>query len=79
MQRTVYVSIAIATLGATLFVMERFVPLRGRVASLGARPVIDLAISALAFLAAGALVRPSAGWTQEWLNNQPFGLLHTRL
>ena len=76
LQPTIYVPIAVTTLGVTLFVLERFAPLRRRVASLGARLAINLAISALAFLAAGALVRPSAGWTLEWSGNQPFGLLH---
>lgn len=76
MQRTVYVPIAVATLGAMLFVLERFVPLRRRAVSLGARLLVNFALSATAFLAAGALVRPSAGWTLEWANSQPFGLIH---
>jgi len=76
MQRTIYIPIVVATLGVILFAVERFVPLRRRRASLIARLVVNLALSALAFLAAGMLVRPSAGWTLQWANNQPFGLLH---
>jgi sterol desaturase/sphingolipid hydroxylase (fatty acid hydroxylase superfamily) len=75
-QPKIYLPIVVATLGVMLFVLERFVPLRRRVASLGVRLVINIAISALAFLVAGVLVRPSAGWTLEWVNSQPFGLLH---
>jgi sterol desaturase/sphingolipid hydroxylase (fatty acid hydroxylase superfamily) len=72
---TIYVPIVVACLAVVLFVLERFVPLRRRVVSLGARLAINLVLSALAFLMAAALVRPSAGWTMEWADTQPFGLL----
>lgn len=73
--RTVF-GIAIGLLLATLFVVERFVPLRLRTRPLLGRLLVNLAISALAFGTAMVLVRPAALSALEWSSERPFGLIH---
>jgi sterol desaturase/sphingolipid hydroxylase (fatty acid hydroxylase superfamily) len=67
--------LAIAVL-VLLFVLERFFPLRKDTRSLLARLVVNLVISALAFVAAIALVQPAAQWALRWSAEKPFGLIH---
>jgi len=59
-----------------LFVLERFFPLRKSTRSLLARLVVNVAISALTFIAAVGLVQPAARWALEWSDGRPFGLVH---
>src|SRR5437870_214966 len=66
----------LAAVFAALFVLERFCPLRRRTAALFQRLLLNLAISALAFLTAAALVKPFGGWALHWSSERPFGLLH---
>src|SRR5918994_2177482 len=68
--------IAISLLLATLFVVERFVPLRLATRPLIGRIFVNLAISALAFGTAMVLVRPAALSALEWSSGRPFGLIH---
>jgi sterol desaturase/sphingolipid hydroxylase (fatty acid hydroxylase superfamily) len=68
-------SIAVA-LFALLFVLERLFPLRVGARSLLWRLLVNLAISALTFLAAVTLVQPAAQWALHWSNGKPFGLVH---
>ncbi|MFN2507482.1 MAG: sterol desaturase family protein [Chthoniobacterales bacterium] len=59
-----------------LFVLERLFPLRKSTRSLLARVMVNLAISALAFVAAVALVQPAVQWALRWSTEKPFGLIH---
>jgi sterol desaturase/sphingolipid hydroxylase (fatty acid hydroxylase superfamily) len=61
---------------ALLFLVERFFPLRNTNRSLLARLVVNLAISALTFVAAAGLVQPAARWALRWSAQEPFGLIH---
>jgi sterol desaturase/sphingolipid hydroxylase (fatty acid hydroxylase superfamily) len=61
---------------ALLFLLERFLPLRTATRSLLARLVVNLAISALTFVAAVGLVQPAARWALQWSAREPFGLIH---
>ncbi|HAK06006.1 MAG TPA: sterol desaturase family protein [Spartobacteria bacterium] len=65
-----------AAIFALLFVLERFSPLRESTRSLIARLVVNLAISALMFIAAIALVQPAARWALRWSAEKSFGLVH---
>lgn len=56
--------------------LERVLPLRKRKAELFGRVLLNLAVSALAFLIAGLLVRPAALATLDWGSQKSFGLLH---
>ena len=67
--------LAIALL-VLLFVIERLFPLRENTRSLVGRLVVNLAISALGFIAAVALVQPAAQWALRWSAGKPFGLIH---
>jgi sterol desaturase/sphingolipid hydroxylase (fatty acid hydroxylase superfamily) len=73
--RTIF-AIAIGLLLATLFVVERFLPLRTGTRPLLGRLVVNLAISALAFGTAMVLVRPAALSALAWSSERPFGLIH---
>jgi sterol desaturase/sphingolipid hydroxylase (fatty acid hydroxylase superfamily) len=69
-----------ATIVACLFVallfVERALPLRKRKAELLGRLLLNLAVSALAFLIAGLLVRPGALAAMKWGSQKSFGLLY---
>ena len=69
-------TIAIALILATLFLAERFVPLRPGTRPLLGRLLVNFAISALAFAAAMLLVRPAALSALNWASQKPFGLVH---
>src|SRR5258708_32876602 len=58
-----------------LLCLERIAPLRRRVGSFVRRLLINLGMSALAFLAAATLVRPAAMAALDWSSGKPFGLL----
>ena len=58
-----------------LFALERFFPLRKDTRSLLARVIVNLVISALAFVAAVALVQPAVQWALRWWADKPFGLV----
>jgi sterol desaturase/sphingolipid hydroxylase (fatty acid hydroxylase superfamily) len=68
--------IAVGVLALLLFLLERFFPLRKSTRSLLARLVVNVAISALTFVAAVALVQPAARWALRWSTERPFGLIH---
>lgn len=40
------------------------------------RLVVNIAISAVAFIAAVALVQPAVRWALHWSAARPFGLIH---
>jgi len=61
---------------ALLFALERFFPLRKSTRSLIGRLVVNVAVSALTFLAAATLVQPAAQWALRWSTDKPFGLVH---
>ena len=69
-------TIAIVLILATLFLVERFIPLRPRSRPLLGRLFVNLAISALAFGTAMVLVRPAALSALEWSSGRPFGVIH---
>jgi sterol desaturase/sphingolipid hydroxylase (fatty acid hydroxylase superfamily) len=68
--------IAVGLLALLLFLLERFFPLRRNTRSLLARLVVNIAISALTFVAAAGLVQPAARWALRWSADKPFGLIH---
>jgi sterol desaturase/sphingolipid hydroxylase (fatty acid hydroxylase superfamily) len=68
--------IAVVVLALLLFLLERFFPLRSSTRSLLARLVVNVAISALTFVAAVALVQPAAHLALRWSAERPFGLIH---
>lgn len=61
---------------ALLFALERFFPLRKSTRSLVGRLFVNIAVSALTFVAAVTLVQPAAQWALHWSANRPLGLVH---
>ncbi len=59
-----------------LLLLERAFPLRRRNRSMVARLLVNLAMSALAFVAASILVRPAAMGAMGWSSEKSFGLVH---
>ncbi|MBU6409318.1 MAG: sterol desaturase family protein [Verrucomicrobia bacterium] len=76
MKLSSYTLLIVAGIFAALFAFERFFPLRRNRAALATRLVINLALSALAFLTAMLAVRPSALQTLNWASHTTFGLLN---
>jgi sterol desaturase/sphingolipid hydroxylase (fatty acid hydroxylase superfamily) len=74
--KTHTITLAVVAFLALLFVLERFFSLRKRAHSLIGRLVVNVAVSALAFLAAVTLVQPAAQWALHWSTAKPFGLIH---
>src|ERR1700674_1138613 len=70
------ITLIAAALFASLFGLERLFPLRKSTRSLLGRLIVNLAISALTFLAAATLVQPAVQWTLHWSGDKPFGLVH---
>ena len=68
--------LVVVALFALLLALERLFPLRQGAGSLLGRLLINLAVSALTFLAAITLVQPTAQWTLRWSTDKPFGLVH---
>jgi sterol desaturase/sphingolipid hydroxylase (fatty acid hydroxylase superfamily) len=69
-------TIVVVLLLATLFTVERFLPLRRTTRPLIGRLLVNLTISVLAFAAAVLLVRPTALSVLAWASERPFGLIH---
>src|SRR6266699_4678261 len=61
---------------ALFFVLERFFPLRKSTHILVGRLLVNFSISALTFLIAAVLVRPTALATLHWANAKTFGVIH---
>jgi sterol desaturase/sphingolipid hydroxylase (fatty acid hydroxylase superfamily) len=61
---------------ALLFALERFFPLRKSTRSLVGRLLVNVAVSALTFVAAVTLVQPAAQWALHWSVKRPLGLVH---
>lgn len=72
---SVTVAVVLAV-GLALFLLERVLPLRKARSLLLGRLAVNVAVSALAFGAALAFVRPAAQAAFGWSEDQPFGLLH---
>jgi sterol desaturase/sphingolipid hydroxylase (fatty acid hydroxylase superfamily) len=70
------VTAVLILLFATLFVVERFLPLRRMNRPLIGRLLVNVAFSVLAFGVAGLLVRPVALSVLAWASERPFGLIH---
>ena len=68
--------LVVAGIFIILFAVEKRFPLRESRSGLLARLVVNLSLSALAFLTAALAVQPSARHTLAWTSAQPFGLLH---
>jgi sterol desaturase/sphingolipid hydroxylase (fatty acid hydroxylase superfamily) len=69
-------TIVVVLMLATLFVVERFLPLRLGTRPLLGRLLVNFTISALAFAAAMLLVRPAALYVVDWASERPSGLVH---
>src|SRR6478736_4385337 len=67
--------ITVAASFCLLFCLEKLVPLRRRARAVFRRLVVNLAISGLAFLTAGALVRPAMLKALNWDTRSGFGIL----
>ncbi len=76
MQLLFYTPFILSGIFFLLFVVEKLFPLRASKAGLLARLVVNLSVSALAFLVAALVVRPSSLSTLNWASAQPFGLMH---
>ena len=59
-----------------LLTVEKYFPLRRSRTALIRRLVVNLAVSAMAFLVAVTIVRPSAVLMMKWAATQQFGLIH---
>src|SRR5438093_9937543 len=68
--------VAAATFFCLLFSLEKIFPLRRPKRTIFGRLLLNLAMSGLAFLVAGLLVRPAAASALHWSAQQPFGLVH---
>jgi sterol desaturase/sphingolipid hydroxylase (fatty acid hydroxylase superfamily) len=73
--RTTFTIVVLLVL-ATLFVAERFLPLRLSTRPFLGRLLVNLAISALSFAGAMLLARPAALSVLDWASDRPFGLVH---
>lgn len=76
MKLPAYTPWIIACVFVVFFVVERLCPLRRNHAALAGRLLINLALSAVAFLAALLAVKPSALHALNWSSQTSFGLLH---
>ncbi|MEO6970949.1 MAG: sterol desaturase family protein [Chthoniobacterales bacterium] len=65
----------IAAVAVTLFVVERFFPLR-ETRSLFGRLLVNIALSVVTFLVAISLVQPAVHWALRWSAEKPLGLIH---
>src|SRR5437773_9272523 len=75
--RPVTLTLAVtATLFCFLFALERMTPLRPCKRTLLGRLLLNLAMSAMAFIVAGVLVRPAALHALAWSSQEQFGLIH---
>ena len=74
--KTLALTVIAAVLFGLLFGLERAFPLRKSTRSLLGRLVVNVAVSALTFLAAATLVQPAAQWALHSSASKPFGLIH---
>ncbi|MGZ8920859.1 MAG: sterol desaturase family protein [Limisphaerales bacterium] len=72
----VYTPILVFGIFLLLFAVEKRFPLRDSIAGLFARLVVNGFISALTFLIAMLVVRPSAVSARNWASEESFGLVH---
>lgn len=70
------VIIVVVLVLATLFVVERLLPLRRGTRPLLGRLIVNAAIAGIAFATAAFLVRPAALSVLAWASERPFGLIH---
>jgi hypothetical protein len=75
-ERVAYFPTLLTGIALILFVLERFVPPRTAKTALLGRLVVDVCISAPAFIVAAAVVRPAALSALQSSSQTPFGLLH---
>jgi len=68
--------VATAGIFCSLFFLEKIVPLRQRKHPILGRLLLNLAMSVLAWIVAGGLVRPAALSALKWSAQKPFGLVH---
>jgi sterol desaturase/sphingolipid hydroxylase (fatty acid hydroxylase superfamily) len=71
-----YTPVIVIGVFVLLFTVEKFFPLRESKAGVLARLIVNGSLSALAFLVAMLVVRPSSLTTLKWASAQPFGLMH---
>src|SRR5437764_8451902 len=71
-----YLPLFVIGVFAGLFAVERLFPLRAAKSELFARVLLNLMVSALAYLTAMIVVRPSALQTLTWTATNSFGLIH---
>jgi sterol desaturase/sphingolipid hydroxylase (fatty acid hydroxylase superfamily) len=71
-----YTLLVVAGWFALLFGLEKLFPLRESRAGLLARLLVNVSLTALAFLVASLAVRPSAMRALAWTATRPFGLIH---
>ena len=71
-----YTALIVIGVFILLFAVEKFFPLRESKAGLIARLIVNGSISAVAFLVAATVVRPSALLTLDWASARPFGLIN---
>jgi sterol desaturase/sphingolipid hydroxylase (fatty acid hydroxylase superfamily) len=76
MKPSLYTPLIVIGIFILLFAAERFFPLRKSKSGLLARLIVNATISALAFLFAAVVVRPSALHAIDWAAAGPFGLAH---
>jgi sterol desaturase/sphingolipid hydroxylase (fatty acid hydroxylase superfamily) len=74
MSRALPLVVAVAFVG--LFVVEKYLPLRKRRASLLGRLIVNLTISGLVFAIAMVVVKPATMQALNWAWQRPFGLVH---
>src|SRR6185503_18378949 len=76
MRPAIWTLAVVSGLFGLLFLLERAFPLRRRSRSFLARLLVNLTMSALAFLVAAMVVRPAAMGSLNWSAEKPFGLAH---
>lgn len=76
LQQSLLLAAAVAGFFVLLFLLERLLPLRRRSAPLLARLGVNLALTALSYAAAAAVVRPAVEAALGWSGDGSVGLLH---
>ena len=76
MKWSFYTPVVVGGIFILLFAVEKFFPLRESKTGLIARLIVNIGATALAFLVAALIVRPSALSTLKWASAQSFGLIH---
>ena len=76
MKQSFYTPLIVVGVFILLFAVEKLFPLRESKAGLVARLIVNASVTALAFLVAALVVRPSALHALNWASARPFGLIH---